>query len=94
MVSTRCPGDASVAAQYREGVDDIRYLTTLLDTIEEAEKSKDPKTKSAVSKAKNYLKRLKDNDINKAKSDLGTIRSEMIHYILKLTGKRKLRAIL
>ena len=74
---------------YREGVDDIRYLTTLLDTVEEAEKSKDPKIKDAVSEAKNYLKRLKDNDVNKAGSDLDIIRSEMISYILKLTEKRR-----
>jgi len=69
---------------YREGVDDIRYLTTLLDAIKKAEQCEDEKIQRVVSEAKDYLRKLKDNDINKTRKDLAAIRSEMIEYILAL----------
>lgn len=70
---------------YREGVDDVRYLNTLVKVIEKAKVSADEKTKAIASEAENYLKKLKDNDINKARTDLDIVRSEMIDYIVKLT---------
>ena len=69
---------------YREGVDDVRYVATLIEMIEKAKKSGDEKTKAAASKAEDYLKKLKGNDINKARTDLDIVRSEIIDHILKL----------
>jgi len=69
---------------YREGVDDVRYLNTLLEAIKKAESSQ--KKKATVLKAKQYLKQLKDNDINETKSDLNAVRSEIIDYTLKLSS--------
>ncbi|GAG19546.1 unnamed protein product, partial [marine sediment metagenome] len=64
---------------WREGVDDIRYLTTLLDLIEEAKgEGKD------TSSAESWLADLKDADLTT--KDLDTVRSEMIGYILSLLG--------
>ncbi len=72
---------------YREGVDDVRYLNTLLQVIEKAKVSADEKTKAIASEAQNYLKELKDNDINKARTDLDAVRSEIIDYIVRLTAR-------
>ena len=69
---------------YREGVDDVRYLNTLVEMIAKAEGDDDKK--AAVQDARRYLKRLKENDINKARSDLTVIRSEIINHIIKLNG--------
>ncbi|MCP4612791.1 MAG: hypothetical protein GY845_29190, partial [Planctomycetes bacterium] len=61
----------------REGIDDLRYLTTLLNTIETA------KTQGkGTSSAEDYLSSLKDSDL--ASKDLETIRSEIIAHILSL----------
>ncbi|GAI79943.1 unnamed protein product, partial [marine sediment metagenome] len=64
---------------YREGIDDVRYLTTLVNLIEKADKSK-----ANVREAESYLSKLKDNDINAVQTDLYKTRSEIINYILKL----------
>jgi len=69
---------------YREGVDDVRYLNTLLEAIKKA-KSTEGK-QATVLEAKQYLKKLKDNDINETKADLDAIRSKMIDYILRLSS--------
>ena len=68
---------------YREAVDDVRYLTTLLKVIEKAKKSKNRKIKKSVILAEKYLKELKSADLNTR--DLNVIRLEIIDYILKLT---------
>jgi len=65
---------------YREGVDDVKYLNTLLEAIEKAEGSQ--KKNPTLLEAKQYVKQLKDNDINETKGDLGAIRSKVIDYIL------------
>ena len=72
---------------YREGVDDIKYLTTLFKAIEKANKSKSRKIQKAISEAETYLKQLKDSDINKTRRDLDTTRLEIVNYILKLKEK-------
>ena len=69
---------------YREGVDDVRYLTTLLNAVKKAEASTDEKIKAALTQAKAYLKELKAADVNAMEKDLYTIRAEIISHILKL----------
>ena len=59
---------------YREGVDDTRYLATLLDAIDKVEPSKGKDADAA----RKWLDRL---DIN---GDLDAIRVQMIDWILKL----------
>jgi len=66
---------------YREGIDDIRYATTLKLEIEKAKKSKNRKMRKVAVEVEKYLETL-DVDRN-----LDTIRSEMINYILKLGGR-------
>jgi hypothetical protein len=64
---------------YREGVDDIRYLTKLQQLISSADKSGDKKRKDTAVKAREYLKTIDaDND------DLNEVRSKMISYIFQL----------
>jgi len=64
---------------YREGVDDVRYLTKLQQLISSAEKSKDAKRKSAAGEAGEYLK-----TIDAGKDDLDAVRAKMADYIIKL----------
>ena len=60
---------------FREGVDDVRYLTTLLNAIEEAKvNGKD------ASFAESWLIDLKSSDL--AMKNLDNVRSEMIDHIL------------
>ncbi len=62
---------------FREGVNDIRYLSTLLDTINKAKSSgKD------VSAAENWLASLKQIDLTAI--NLDSVREEIIKYILAL----------
>jgi len=62
---------------FREGVDDVGYLTTLLNVIDEAStQGKD------TSEAENYLANLKASDLTT--KDLDVVRSEMIDHILYL----------
>lgn len=67
---------------YREGVDDIRYVTTLEDAIRKAEASGDPKRVNAASTAERYLEEL---DVESR--ELDTVRLEMIQHILRVMGK-------
>jgi hypothetical protein len=65
---------------WREGVDDVRYLTTLLDLTEEAKgEGKD------TSSVESWLADLKNADLTT--KDLDTVRSEMIGHILSLLGE-------
>jgi len=63
---------------WREAVDDIRYLTTLLEVIEEAKADA-----RDTSSAESWLAELKNADL--ATKDLDTVRSEMIDHILSLS---------
>lgn len=67
-------------AGYREGIDDARYLNTLLKAIERAEESPHKKAREAALSARKYLEGL---DINR---NLDTIRLEIIAHILKIQG--------
>ena len=71
---------------YREGVDDVRYLTTLLEVIKKHDNDPGKSAGSVVSQAKSYLKELKAGDVNETGEDLDVIRSEIIGFILKLSG--------
>jgi hypothetical protein len=71
--------DTIVWEGYREGIDDVRYVTTLTKAIEAARKSKDAKRKKIAADAEQYLETL---DIGQR--ELDTIRLEMIGYLLKL----------
>ncbi|HHV45211.1 MAG TPA: hypothetical protein GXX57_11185 [Firmicutes bacterium] len=63
---------------YREGVDDVRYLTTLLNSIEQAKNSGDPARLEVAAEAEEYLATMNVG------GDLDLIRAEMIYYILQL----------
>jgi len=66
---------------WREGVDDVKYLTTLLELIEEAKtEGKD------TSDAENWLADLKSADL--MTKDLNAVRSQMISYILYFLEKK------
>ncbi|MCP4612729.1 MAG: hypothetical protein GY845_28880, partial [Planctomycetes bacterium] len=61
----------------REGIDDLRYVATLLDTIDTA-KAQGKNTSSA----ENYLASLKSSDLTTR--DMDSVRSEIIDHILSL----------
>lgn len=65
---------------YREGIDDIRYATTLKMEIEKAGKKGDGSKKKIASEAEDYLRTLDPG----RKTDV--IRQEIIDYILRLTA--------
>jgi hypothetical protein len=69
---------------YREGVDDVRYLTTLLKAVKKAEYAGSDGAMGVLSEARAWLKELKAGDINVSRKDLDVVRSEMIDLILKL----------
>ena len=69
--------DTVVWEGYREGIDDVRYVTTLTKAIEMAKKSR---SKTAI-EAEKYLEQV---DVYTA--DLDEIRSQMIQYLVKLNA--------
>ena len=64
---------------YREGVDDVRYVTTLEGAIRKAEASGKPDEVAAASRAKRYLA-----DLDVESRNLDTIRLEIVEHLLKL----------
>ena len=66
---------------YREGIDDVRYITTLTKAIEKAGQSEDAKAREAARKAQSFLDELKSNPYL---GDLDEIRAELIELILEL----------
>ena len=62
---------------YREGVDDLRYLSTLLQTISEAKR--DPKRASRAGEIGRWVKTIDPN------GDLDVLRAQMTARILELT---------
>lgn len=69
---------------YREGVDDVRYLTTLIQAIEKVKETGSAKAKKVAAEAEKYLETL---DVESR--DLDTVRVEIIGYILKLKEGEK-----
>ena len=67
---------------YREAIDDIRYATTLRLEIERAKRSGEGQVKKEALSAEKWLSEL---DVT---GDLDVIRSKIIDYILKLTGRK------
>ena len=65
---------------FREGVDDLRYLATLLDTLE----SESGRESSNAPAARAWLRELKDLPLGRI--DLAAVRGEMIGHILALKG--------
>jgi len=69
---------------YREGVDDVRYVTTLQHAIKNVDGK--PPYQKTVSMAKAFLADLKKADLYKI--DLDKTRRQMVDYILQLTPKK------
>ena len=68
---------------YREGVDDVRYVTTLQSAIEAARKSDDPTRQRKADAAEEYLRELKSGTAIET-GDLDQIRQEIVGHILGL----------
>ena len=64
---------------FREGIDDMRYATLLMQLADKGEKSRDLKFKIAGRKAKQYLALVDPEEV-----DLVELRMAMIDKILKL----------
>jgi len=64
---------------YRAGIDDVRYITTLLKTIEQSKKSKSDDRKMVIKDPEQFLE-----NMNVQKGSLYTIRSEIVNNITKL----------
>ncbi len=72
---------------YREGVDDVRYVTTLQKAIETAKKSKDRALARSAADAERFLRRLKTGETIET-GDLDSIRRKIIGHIVELTRDR------
>ena len=68
---------------YREGVDDVRYITTLIQAIEEAKNTDNVEILAAVAAAEKYLAKLKQDVENR---NLDIVRLEIINRIFELKG--------
>ena len=71
-------------AGYREAADDLRYISTLLDTLDKYKASTDVKVKRSISKAKQYLSKIKKQDVNRCKLDMDKLRHNIIEHILAI----------
>ena len=70
---------------YREGVDDVRYVTTLHKAVEAAQQSGDPARRRQADAAADFLRRLKTGtDIETG--DLDRMRGGIIAHIMELGG--------
>jgi hypothetical protein len=70
---------------YREGVDDVRYITTLQHDLNEAKKdAKAGKQKEAIAAADKFIRELKSRDLKS--EDPSALRKEIIGHILALKG--------
>ena len=66
---------------YREGVDDVRYVTTLIQEIEKAKNSSNLESKAAAADAEAYLAKLRQ-EVHKRNLDI--VRLEIIYHILNI----------
>jgi len=69
---------------FREGIDDMRYATKLMQLADQGEKSKDLAFKIASRKAKHYMALVKPGEV-----DLAELRLAMIDKILQLQALAK-----
>ena len=65
---------------YREGIDDIKYATTLMQAVAKGENSKNASKMSLAAEAEKYIEEV---DLS---GDLDTVREQIIDYILRLRG--------
>jgi len=72
---------------YREGVDDVRYVTTLAKAIEAAKNSEDGTPAPSADAAESFLRRLKTEQIIET-GDLDSVRRQIIAHILDLSRTR------
>jgi hypothetical protein len=77
--TSKGPVDTLAWEGFREGIDDMRYATKLMQLAEFGENSDDLKLKIASRKAKQYLALVDPEEV-----DLNELRFEMIDKILKL----------
>ena len=70
---------------YREGVDDVRYVTTLQDAVAKAAKSDDPAMRQKATAAREFLERLKSGTEIESR-DLDAIRGEIVEQMAALTS--------
>jgi hypothetical protein len=68
---------------WREGIDDVRYITTLEKTIEQAEQAGNEKPTDILTAARSFVKKLK-NSTTIETADLDELRREIVKHILKL----------
>lgn len=71
---------------YREGVDDIRYGTTLKLAIAKARQSGDADSLALAEQANAWLE-----NVDVERCDLDEVRLEMIRYILRVGGQPDLK---
>jgi|GEM_PF-3916433 len=69
---------------YREGIDDVRYINTLVEYIAKVRSSKKSSIAEVAANAQKYLSDLKGKDINKYDMDPQQIREEVIKWIIKI----------
>ncbi|MFA6715257.1 MAG: glycoside hydrolase domain-containing protein [Victivallaceae bacterium] len=67
---------------YREAIDDVRYVTTLIREIEQAKKENSPEKQKIITEAEKYLNNLKETDIMEL--DLDGMRLKIAEYIIGL----------
>ena len=72
---------------YREGVDDVRYVTTLERAVEAARRSEDRTLVPSADAAESFLRRLKTEPIIET-GDLDSVRREISAHILDLSRAR------
>jgi hypothetical protein len=71
---------------YREGVDDVRYITTLEKAIENAKKSQLPERAASIAAAERFLLQLKTGDTIE-NGELDSVRREIVARILEVTKR-------
>ena len=71
---------------YREGVDDVRYVTTLEHAIAEARESGDRAVVQKADGAEGFLRSLKSGNVIETEN-LDAVREQIVAWIVKLTGE-------
>ena len=67
---------------YREGIDDIRYATILMQAIAKAKSSNESTRQTLAAEEEKYI------EVADLTGDLDAVRGQIIDYILKLKGYR------
>ena len=67
---------------YREGVDDVRYVTTLQNAVAKAAASADPAGREKAAASEAFLRRLKAGTEIET-GDLDAIRRDIVEYLTR-----------